>query len=329
VLHRYDEEDLYSPSALSFVPHLAHLVLRDVECGIIIRTLVMSDDVKNNFNIHKLLEVLSRIIDTQFIDPNLKARALAIRVMERCRWNWGEVRDLDGNLASEEIKQRSMQEIQEAFIIAQESSIANKALLMKVVYAVQKGLGSSTDDCWNKVCTEAKCVKSQDDVYFALNFLGARINRAIRNKDAKAIQSCLKELSKKRNSGGECWKLLDELYTEKITPLLQSPAFKTQLEKSGLQAKPLVSPGPVVQAPITTVPPVFSKNIVPSPQPQITPPVSSTEKQVAPSQKPTLRVVNPPTSKPANPKPPSDGDIIAQEIKREVIRSAVMSMFWN
>lgn len=169
IFHQYDERELYSSSALSSVPHLAHLLLRDVECGILITSLIQSEEVKRSFTVQRYLEMLSRIITTPSIDPKLKARALAIRVMEQCHWYSGKVLDLDKNPASKEIKERSLREAQEAIEIAKQCSFS-KGLSEIALYNVHNGMSRPLDDCWIRVCAEAESIKRGDDVYFAVKF---------------------------------------------------------------------------------------------------------------------------------------------------------------
>ncbi len=221
IFHQYEEEDLYSPSALSSVPHLAHLLLRDVECQAIIRDLIASEDLKSNFNRRKYVENLSRLIDTPSIDPRLKVRAMAIRVIEQLTWKANGVLDLDGNPASEEIKQRSLKEAQEALKIA-EGFPYSKALLEEVLYTVKRCLRLATEDTWAKVCTEAKAINRRDDMYFALRFLADGLSRAFYSQE-KEVEPYFTEIAEIKISWGECGKMLAEYWERHLLPILESP----------------------------------------------------------------------------------------------------------
>lgn len=232
IFYQYDEEDLYSSSALSSITNLAHLVLRDVECGILINSLVQSEAVKSSFKILRYLEILSRIIDTPSIDPKLKARALAIRVIEQCDWRRGEVLDLDGYPASEEIKRRSLREAQEAIEIAKQYSLSDKALLENALYIVHTGLGLPLDDCWKRVCIEAKSIKHGDDLYFAIHFSRNKLHRALNNRDVMNVKSALAVLSENQVSGGECGQLMADHMKRELTQSLESPVLSSEVKAS-------------------------------------------------------------------------------------------------
>ena len=231
LLHCYDEEDLYSSDSLSFIPHLAHLILRDIECGILILELSLSEDLKSNFKIEKFLPILTRIIGCPDINPNIKARALAVRVIERCQWRWDGVVDLNDKPVSDELKEDCLREAREAMEIAKQHTFSNTAFYEMILGTVNRCLKLPTDDYWTKVRTQAKSLELRDDLFFAWVFIANRIAHAIYlDIDVVEVEAVFSDVSERYVCFGEFGKLVADYVNHRWKPILEMSTIKAALE---------------------------------------------------------------------------------------------------
>jgi len=234
LLHCRNESELYSSDALSSVPHLAHLLLREVECGILISALGLSEELKSNFRIKQLLWSLTRIVTCPDIDPKIKARALVLRVLERCHWRRDEIIDrIDNKPASEKLKEDSLSAAVEAWEIANQLAFPNTALYELTLAEVKGCLGRLETEAehWTVACTNAKSLQLREDLYFATVFPTARMTRALYSPlDCVEIQAVFTDISERYAGLGEFGKLLVEIINQKWKPILEIPRIKEAFE---------------------------------------------------------------------------------------------------
>src|SRR5271163_2362067 len=83
VFQRYDELTLCSCNRLSNTPHLAYLLLLRVECRMLIHDLSATLDKRlhEDWRFTRDFFTMTQIIRTQSIEPELKAKAMAMRIM--------------------------------------------------------------------------------------------------------------------------------------------------------------------------------------------------------------------------------------------------------
>lgn len=243
LLYRHDEDDLFR--AISSVPHLVHLLLRDIECRVLMASLT-EPPLRNTFKMEDVVKTLTRIIGHPNIDPHIKARALAMRVVEKCDWNTNDVRNLNGKPASEDVKQGCLAGALDALEIARKNKVFNLAFYYLVVYIVRDGLGRPDPETWSKVASYAKSVTVRDDLYFALVYMNSRVGKAIQAPvNGSVIQECLREVSEYGRSCGEWGKLLAEVAERTWKPIFDSPNIKESFEAGGQLISPMVCTFPV------------------------------------------------------------------------------------
>jgi len=198
-----------------------------MECGILISNLSLSNTLQSAFKIENLLMLLTLISGSPDVDPEIKARALALRVLERCQWKWDEVFDLDDMPASNQVKQDCLREAREAMQLAKRHGFSNTALFESTLVTVKRPLGLPTKDDWNDVCAQAKSLELRDDLYFAVNFATSRVDRALKaGPDYVEIQAVLNDVAERYASLGEFGKLVVENVDRHWKPLLEQSNLK-------------------------------------------------------------------------------------------------------
>lgn len=189
LIYQHDQTDLLAPSTLANSPHLAHLILRHVECSFAIRDLAPAE-LKANIDVEDLLRTLDALITASFIDRNIKARATAIRILQQCYWRPGQVLDLNNEPVSQEFKHQALRDIQAALNLNElsDETKRNEGLLYYTLYRVRAGLGLPCDRNWDDACAHLKLVDS-NDLYVTLPFLVDSLKKALTSEDNIAIRT--------------------------------------------------------------------------------------------------------------------------------------------
>jgi hypothetical protein len=228
LIYRHDKKELLSSSTLANSPHLAHLILRHVECSCAIRDLAPAE-LKANIDVEDLLRTLDALINASFIDPNIKVRATAIRILQQCHWRSGEVLDLNNEPASTEVKQQALRDIQEAVNLNElsEGSKRNEGLLYYALYRVRAGLGVPCERNWEDACAHLELVDS-NDLYVTLPFLVDNLKRALTSDDCIAIRKNIVAI-KEAISLGEWGQMFYSGFWKKSEPIFQQwDTWKTE-----------------------------------------------------------------------------------------------------
>jgi hypothetical protein len=228
LIYRHDKKELLSSSTLANSPHLAHLILRHVECSCAIRDLAPAE-LKANIDVEDLLRTLDALINASFIDPNIKVRATAIRILQQCHWRSGEVLNLNNEPASTEVKHQALRDIQEAINLNElsEESKRNEGLLYYALYRVRTGLGLPCERNWEDACAHLELVDS-NDLYVTLPFLVDNLKRALTSDDSVVIQKSIAAI-KEAMSLGEWGQMFYSGFWKKSEPVFQQwDTWKTE-----------------------------------------------------------------------------------------------------
>jgi hypothetical protein len=225
ILQRYDE-DAILPSTMASTPHLVHLLLRQIDCAILIKW-GCPGKLSDGISIEKLLHNLTLIIDNPLIDPESRSRALAMRVMKQCNWFAGRVNDLDGKPASEELKERSLRETREAIRLHEDFKTTNKGMLYLTLHIVERGLGMPTEGSWANACSQLSLL-DRDDLRVSLSFIIFRTPAAVNAKDNKTVKACVLAIQEAL-ALGEWGKMFDTQWFKKTEPnLLTHEVWRTE-----------------------------------------------------------------------------------------------------
>jgi hypothetical protein len=190
---RYDQKELMSMSKLSTAPHLAHLLLRHIECSLLIRKMT-SSSIKASIKLEDLLSRLGHIIHAESIDPEHRTRALLFHISEMCNWYSDRVEDLNGGPVAPAIKLQAIELSREAVQIHEENATSNGTAVMYVHAMVRRSLKlPQAQENWVKACGDLKLL-DRDDLFFSLKALTQHLFRAITSKDPIAVRSCLPAL---------------------------------------------------------------------------------------------------------------------------------------
>src|SRR5271155_2934779 len=196
----HDNELLLSPSTLSSTPGLAHLLLRHLECGFLIRKM-SSPKVKAGIDIDDLLTKLDHVLDASKLHAEHRTRAIAFRVTEQGHWLPDRVESPNGGPASEGLKQNSIRQCQEAINIHEEFATPNGASLQFVYAMVKRSLGySNTSEIWDVACHELPLL-DRDDLYFSMKSLTQRLFKAVVSRDVNGLRMSLPALNETLSLG--------------------------------------------------------------------------------------------------------------------------------
>jgi hypothetical protein len=196
----HDNEILLSPSTLSSTPGLAHLLLRHIECGFLIRKMA-SPKVKAGIDIDDLLSKLDLVLDAPNLHAEDKTRAIAFRVTEQGHWLPDRVDSPNGGPASEILKQNSIRQCQKAIKIHEEFATANGASLNFVYAMVKRSLGySNASESWDAACSELPPL-DRDDLYFSMKSLTQRLFKAVVSGDVIGLRMSLPALNETLSLG--------------------------------------------------------------------------------------------------------------------------------
>ena len=190
---RYDQKELTSPSRLSTAPHLVHLLLRRIECALLIRKMT-SASIKASIDLDDLLSRLDLIIPTRSIDPEYRTRALLFRIIEMCNWYADRVEDVNGGPVTAATKLAAMELSKETIRIHEENATSNGRAVLYVHAMVRRSLVlPQAEENWVKACGDLKLL-DRDDLYFSLKALTQQLFLAITSNDPIAVRSCLPAL---------------------------------------------------------------------------------------------------------------------------------------
>ena len=190
---RYDQKELMSPSKLSTAPHLIHLLLRHIECSLLIRKMT-SPSIKASIKLEDLLSRLDNLIHAESIDPEHRTRAMLFHLSEMCNWYSDRVEDLNGGPVAPATKLHAIELSKQAVHIHEENATSNGRAVMFVHAMVRRSLGlPQAQENWVKACGDLKLL-DRDDLFFSLKALTQQLFRAITSNDPIAVRSCLPAL---------------------------------------------------------------------------------------------------------------------------------------
>ena len=200
LFHRFDENELYSPSKLASTPHLVYLHLRYLECAFLIRKMT-SSGIKTSIKLEDLLKKLDKIIIIPSLDPEIKTRALCLRVIEMCSWCSDRVDDANGGPVAAPTKLKAIELSQEAIRIHNEFSTENGPAVMYVRAMVRRSLLlPRAQETWVTACADLRLL-DRDDLYFSLKSITQQLFRAISSGDVSALRDCLPALDETLSLG--------------------------------------------------------------------------------------------------------------------------------
>ena len=165
LLYRTHPDKIFSSECISNSPHLAFLLLRFIECSTFIRDSSFSG-AKVYLPIEPLLTNLSNIIDADGVPTELKARAMAIRIVEKYNWLPDRVDDMvTGEPVDEQGKAWAMTESAKAITMMEGVSGKSCVLVYLARIFVENGMYKIQDETWNKAMAQSEHFVDREDLY--------------------------------------------------------------------------------------------------------------------------------------------------------------------
>ena len=177
--HNYNE--LFAPRTLEVNPHLAYLLIQHIECAITLKILNGGLFATLGLNFDTLFHLLGRLSENRYVNPELRARAMAMRVVRTFGWEsgkvsncWAETEDQAASPITLQLK--LVQEIEIAFHFHKQFSTGNSAILHLVLCLVKRAIDRTFEENYAAAIKLHKTAIDRDDllatfVYF--NHLGA------------------------------------------------------------------------------------------------------------------------------------------------------------
>jgi hypothetical protein len=148
---------------------------------------------------------VDRIANIPFLEPAYKARALAFRAIEGCRWLLHTVEEVNGEAASDATRQKSL-ELSEEAVHLHEKCTTENGFAHYVRFVVKRSLGLLHHESWDKVCSRPNL--DRDDLYFSFLCLAEHVVKAGHSGDVNHMRLCISAAQETLNLG-EWGKMFD------------------------------------------------------------------------------------------------------------------------
>lgn len=142
----YNYNDLFFPSTLEANPALVHFLLRHIECGILIKMLNGNLFSTIGLDADGLFHLLAQISENDSINPEYRARAMAMRIVRTFGWESGQVYPCWASSEDEKSSPMTLQlklirEIETAMQLHKNYSTENSQLLHLTLSLVKRAMG--------------------------------------------------------------------------------------------------------------------------------------------------------------------------------------------
>lgn len=208
ILDRYDEQTLCSCETLSTTPHLPYLLLLRVECSMLIHDLSSTLDARlhEDWRFARDFVTLTQIIQAQSIEPGLRTKAMALRVMMTVDPGSGTVSEIWGEIMVQEHSQSAFQakvihEAKMAIRIHNEYSTCNGDLLRFTLAYVKDALHASEFEAAN-IALHSRLL-DRGELYFSHQMLVSVVEAAVATNSSQNLRFAIR-YAQETNVLGEC-----------------------------------------------------------------------------------------------------------------------------
>jgi len=205
LLYRTHSDQVFSSTTIANSPNLAFLLLRFIECSTFIRDSTSSRGWKH-IQMPTLLTNLSNIIQASGVPTELKARAMAIRLIEKYLYHKkGELKDIWGKPVDEQGKEAALSESTEAIKLMEGISGESCVLVYLARIQVEYGTIGIRAATWDKLMAQTEHFVDREDLYgtcWALYFMA---QHAVTFGDREALKKIILAVHEVKSMGlGEC-----------------------------------------------------------------------------------------------------------------------------
>ena len=146
IFEPYNYNDLFFPSTFEANPSLVHFLLRHIECGILIKMLNGNLFSTIGLDVDGLFHLLAQISENDSINPEYRARAMAMRIVRTFGWESGKVYPCwasseDENSSPMTLQLKLIREIGVAMQLHKKYSTENSQLLHLTLSLVKRAMG--------------------------------------------------------------------------------------------------------------------------------------------------------------------------------------------
>lgn len=197
----HDYENLFAPSTLTSNPHLAYLLVRHMECAITLKMLNGALFSTLGLDFDTLFHLLGRLGDNKYIDPEIRARAMALRVVRTFGWESGKVAHCWAD--KEELESASpitlqlklVREIEGALHLHERFDTQNAAILHLVLCLVKRSLPRPFQQDYATAVKLHKTAINRDDLFATFVYLNLTLRTAIERRNRPVIRAMLRMVS--------------------------------------------------------------------------------------------------------------------------------------
>lgn len=196
----HDYENLFAPSTLASNPHLAYLLVRHLECAITIKMLNGALFTTLGLDFDTVFQLLGRLGDNKYVDAELRARAMAMRVVRTFGWESGKVlpcwAETEEQAASPiTLQLKLVQEIEGAIHLHERFDTQNSAILHLVLCLVKRSLTRPFQKDYATAMETHKTAINRDDLLATFVYLNLTIRTAIERRNRSVIRALMKTIS--------------------------------------------------------------------------------------------------------------------------------------
>ena len=191
---RYDDQTLLSCDTLSTTPHLAFLLLLRIECSMLIHDSSSTLDKRLHeiWRFSRDFFILTQIIRTQSRTPELKTKAMALRVMMTMDPATGTVHEIWRETPDSDHSQqtKAVQEAKRAIRIHKEYTTDNGDILKFTLAFVKDTLGTSQFEAAN-FAVKARLL-DRSELYFSHQMLVSVLEAAVATKSCSCLRHAIR-----------------------------------------------------------------------------------------------------------------------------------------
>lgn len=166
ILEPFQHCDNATGSVTFSSPRYVHLLLRYVECGLLIRDLT-EGQVKRNINIRALLSTLDDLIESPSVGSAAKSRALCLRAVGQYSWKGEKIMTLDEQPVSEQAVEILFKQVRDAVDMTHGESTKEAAFSRLIFAFICKRVGVAQEEQSFEKVLEQYELCDRDDLYLS------------------------------------------------------------------------------------------------------------------------------------------------------------------
>jgi len=232
LFHAHNYEDLFSASTIAANPHLAYLLVRHIECAITLKMLNGALFSTLGLDFDTLFLLLGRLSHNNYVDAELRARAMALRVIRTFGWESGKVSSCWAENEEQAacpitLQLKLVQEIEGAIHLHERYDTQNSGILHLVLCLVKRSLARPFQQDYATAIKLHKTAINRDDLFATFVYLNLTLRTAIERRNRLVIRSMLRMVLKLL---GEWGMLFSDWWKHQEVEFAKQDVWKKQWE---------------------------------------------------------------------------------------------------